>query len=433
MLHTSLAYRGGVRLATALLPVAARLSPKLGQAHRARRGVLERLETWARAHRDAARPLAWFHAPSVGEGLQAEAVMQALRTARPGWQLAYTHFSSSAEALARRVPADIADYLPYDTPEAAEALLDILRPTALVFTKLDLWPELATRAALRGVKVVLVAATVRPGSGRLGWPARSLLAPGYEALSAVAAIDPADAVRVSALGARPAVIEVEGDPRYDSVAAKVAAVDRGDPLLRFGGGAPTLVAGSTWPDDEAILLEAFARVRAEHPQAQLIVVPHEPTPHHLSRLDDLAARLRLPVPVRLSAATGPTPLLAVDRVGVLAALYGAGTMAYVGGGYRKAGLHSVLEPAAWGIPVLMGPRWTESRDAALLREAGAAVGLPERYGPEDPMLALVRAWSGWITNEAARREAGRKGRAVVDAGLGASARCAAVVVKAVEG
>jgi hypothetical protein len=81
----------------------------------------------------------------------------------------------------------------------------------------------------------------------------------------------------------------------------------------------------------------------------------------------------------------------------------------------------------------MGPRWTESRDAALLREAGAAVGLPERYGPEDPMLALVRAWSGWITNEAARREAGRKGRAVVDAGLGASARCAAVVVKAVEG
>lgn len=433
MLHTSFAYRGGVRLATALLPVAARLSPKLGKAHRARAGVLERLGRWAAVHRDPARPLAWFHAPSVGEGLQAEAVMRALRSVRPAWQLAFTHFSSSAEALARRVPADIADYLPYDTPEAADALLELLRPTVLVFTKLDLWPELATRAARRGVRVVLVAATVRPGSGRLGWPARSLLAPGYEALSAVAAIDPADAVRVSALGARPAVVAVEGDPRYDSVAAKVAAVDRGDPLLRFGGDSPTLVAGSTWPDDEAILLESFAHIRTAHPGARLIVVPHEPTPHHLARLEDLAGRLRLPVPVRLSAAAGPVPLLAVDRVGVLAALYGSGTMAYVGGGYRKAGLHSVLEPAAWGIPVLMGPRWTESRDAALLREAGGAVGLPDRFGPEDPMLALTRSWSGWIKDGSARREAGRRARAVVEAGLGASARNAAVVVKVVEG
>ena len=432
MLQTSLAYRGGVRVATAFLPVAARLSPKLGRAHRARAGVLDRLGSWAATHRDVARPLVWFHAPSVGEGLQAEAVMQTLRAARPGWQLAYTHFSSSAEALAKRVPADIADYLPYDTPEAAEALLEILRPTALVFTKLDLWPELATRAASRGVKVALVAATVRPGSGRLGWPARELLAPGYAALSAVAAIDPADAVRVSALGARPSVVAVEGDPRYDSVAAKVAAVQRGDPLLRFGAGAPTLVAGSTWPDDEAILLEGFARVRAAHPAARLIVVPHEPSPHHLSRLDDLAARLRLPRPVRLSAAEGPAPLLAVDRVGVLATLYGAGGMAYVGGGYRRAGLHSVLEPAAWGVPVLMGPRWTESRDAALLREAGAAVGLPARYGPEDPMLALARTWSGWIADGAGRAEAGRRGRAVVEAGRGASGRCAAVVIRAVE-
>src|SRR5690242_19346924 len=102
MLHTSLAYRTGVRIATALLPVAARLSPKLGKAHRARAGVLERFGRWAATHRDPERPLAWFHAPSVGEGLQAEAVMQALRGVRPAWQLAYTHFSSSAEPLARR-------------------------------------------------------------------------------------------------------------------------------------------------------------------------------------------------------------------------------------------------------------------------------------------------------------------------------------------
>ena len=433
MLHTSPAYRGTVRIATALLPLAASISPKLAQAHRARAGVLDRMRAWADALRDPTRPLAWFHAPSVGEGLQAEAVMQALHAARPVWQLVYTHFSSSAEALARRTPADLADYLPYDTPEAAEALIDILRPSALVFTKLDLWPELATRAAARGVKVLLVAATVRPGSGRLGWPARSLLAPGYGALTAAAAVDPADAVRLSALGAPPAVISIEGDPRYDSVAAKVAAVDRRDPLLRYGEGAPTMVAGSTWEDDEAILLEAFVQIRAAHPTARLILVPHEPSLAHLAKLEELIARLPLPAPVRLSAATGPVPLLVVDRVGVLAALYGGGAMAYVGGGFRKAGLHSVLEPAAWGIPVAMGPRWTESRDAALLRQAGAAVGLPERVGVHDPVAVLRQAWSGWIMDDAARRQAGGAGLRIVQEGSGASARCAAVVIKTVEG
>ena len=433
MRHTSLAYRGAVRLATALLPMAAQVSPKLAKAHRGRAGVLDRMRSWASAHRDPARPLAWFHAPSVGEGLQAEAVMQALRSLRPEWQLGYTHFSSSAEALARRTPADFADYLPYDTPEAAEALLAILRPSALIFTKLDLWPELATRAAARGVKVLLVAATVRPGSGRLGWPARSLLAPGYATLSAAAAVDPADAVRLRVLGAPPGVISIEGDPRYDSAAAKVAAVPPGDPLLRSGDGAPTLVAGSTWEDDEEILLQTFARIRTEFPSARLIVVPHEPSPAHLAKVDEMARRLPLPAPVRLSVATGPTPLLVVDTVGVLAALYGAGTMAYVGGGFRRAGLHSVLEPAAWGVPMAMGPRWTESRDAALLRGAGAAVGLPAWSGPTDPITVLHQAWRGWITDPDARRAAGRRGRQVVEEGLGASARCAGVVINAVEG
>ena len=430
---TSFAYRALALTARALLPVAAWADPKLGRAHRARAGVLDRARAWGASRRDAGRPLAWFHAPSVGEGLQAEAVMLALRAARPDWQLAYTHFSSSAEALARRVPADFADYLPYDLPGAAEAMLDALRPSVLVFTKLDLWPELATRAAARGVKVVLVAGTVRPGSGRLTWPARSLLEPGYAALTAAAAIDPADAVRLASLGARADTVTVEGDPRFDSVGAKVAAVGADDPLLTFGAGAPTLVAGSTWENDEAILLAAFARLRADHPSARLILVPHEPGPEHLARLDAAAKRLALPHPVRLSAATAPAPLLVVDKVGVLATLYGAGTMAYVGGGYRRAGLHSVLEPAAWGLPLAMGPRWRESRDAVLLRDAGAAVGLPGLNEDSDPVAVLHRTWAGWIDDPAAREAAGRKARAVVVANLGASERCAGVIVKAVEG
>ena len=425
MPETSLAYRTVVGVARALLPAAAWASPRLRRAVEARRGALERLEAWGARHRDPARPLVWVHAPSVGEGLQAEAVMQALHLLRPGWQVAYTHFSPSAQALAARVPADIAEYLPFDTREAADRMLRALRPAALVFTKLDLWPELATRAAGHGCRVLLIAATVRPGSGRLGWPARALLAPGYAALDAVAAVDHADAVRLAAIGARPEAIQVLGDPRYDSVAAKVRAVPPTDPLLRFGAGAPTLVAGSTWPGDDQVLLPAFREVRRAHPAARLVLVPHEPTEEHRAGVERLAAELGLPAPVRLSRATAAAELLLVDRLGALAALYGAGTMAYVGGGFQRAGLHSVLEPAAWGVPVLMGPGWTESRDAQALHGAAAAVPITDAAG-------LAAAWGGWIADGAVRALAGARARAVVDAGLGASARSAELVVRAVE-
>jgi 3-deoxy-D-manno-octulosonic-acid transferase len=184
------------------------------------------------------------------------------------------------------------------------------------------------------------------------------------------------------------------------------------------------VAGSTWPADETVLLDAFARVHARHPEARLILVPHEPTPDHLAKVERETVRRGLSTPVRLSAATAPVQLLLVDRVGVLAALYGAGTMAYVGGGFGRAGLHSVLEPAAWGLPVIFGPRWRQSRDADCLLKAGAAEALPEP-GARDPADVLQQRWEDWIVNESNRRIQGRRARAIVEEGLGAADRTAA--------
>jgi 3-deoxy-D-manno-octulosonic-acid transferase len=418
-------YRAAVRLASNLAPALSSLSPKLAAGHRGRHGSAERLSAWASRHRDPARPLVWFHASSVGEGLQAESVLLELRKRGAPAQYAYTHFSPSAEALARRLPVDVADYLPYDLPRAVETLLRSLTPDLLVFSKLDLWPELAVRAAARRTSVAIVAATVSPGSGRLRWPARALLRAGYEAVSIAAAVSEDDAARLARLGVPPERIRVLGDPRYDSAVERIAGVGADEPLFAFGHGAPTLVAGSTWPEDEAVLLAAFAAVLARHPSARLILVPHEPTERHLLGAERAAARIGLPVPVRLSRAEAPAPLLLVDRVGVLARLYGAGTMAYVGGGFGRAGLHSVLEPAAWGLPVAFGPRWGESRDAAAMLGAGAARAL--RTDGSAAAEELAGIWRGWIEREGERRTAGEAGSALVERGRGASARCAGLL------
>jgi 3-deoxy-D-manno-octulosonic-acid transferase len=428
---TSWSYRTAVRLGTSLAPVLGRFNDKLRRGDDARREAGDRLLEWARWNRDATRPLAWFHAASVGEGLQAESVLIELRRLRPECQIIYTHFSPSAEALARRLEVDTADYLPYDLPATTDRLLASLEPDLLVFSKLDVWPELSTRAATTGTQVAIVAGTVSPGSARLRWPARSLVEPGYQVIAAAAAISPQDGHRLARLGVPPERIQVLGDPRFDSVAQRVSAVRPDEPLLRWGAGAPTLVAGSTWPPDETVLLAAFAQVRQLRPDARLILVPHEPLESHLGAVDRLALSLGLPRSVRLSQADGPVPLLLVDRTGVLATLYGAGTMAYVGGGFGAAGLHSVLEPAAWARPVAFGPRWRNSRDAGLLLESQGGTALP---GLRRRAIAeLQRVWQDWMADDPQRSAQGQRARAVVDGGLGASTRSAAMLAGLISG
>jgi 3-deoxy-D-manno-octulosonic-acid transferase len=428
MPSTSWLYRAALGAGVALAPAVGVVRPRLRRSIEGRKDAGNHLLEWSRRNRDRDRPLVWFHASSVGEGLQAQSVLKALRRLRLDAQIVYTHFSPSAESFARQVGADAVDYLPYDFPADSDRLLRALEPDLLVFAKLDVWPELSTRAAGRGIEVALIAATVRPGSGRLRWPVRRLLQPGYHVISAAATVSPEDAQRLKRLGVIPGRIRVLGDPRFDSVMERVGRVRPDDPLLLLGRGAPTLVAGSTWPADEAVVLQAFRGVRQRHPNARLILVPHEPTPDHLSQVESRASGWGLPPPVRLSAVESAAALVLVDRVGVLAALYGAGTMAFVGGGFGRAGLHSVLEPAAWAVPVAFGPQWRNSRDAGLLLEADAAIALPHlRTGAA--AKCLEAQWESWIVDERARQAQGERGRRVVERGLGASERSAAMLAE----
>lgn len=399
---------------------------KLVRTLRARRAALTHLETWARVHRDPARPLLWMHAPSVGEGLQAKPVLERLRDRHPDWQLVYTYFSSSAERFASSLAVDLAGALPFDTGSASARLLAALRPTALVFAKLDVWPQLAERAGAAGVRLGMISATLRPDSGRRGPIARALLGDAYRALDAVGAIDSADAARLAALGVRADRIAVTGDTRYDQVAARRDALDRGSPLLAtLASARPTLVAGSTWPADDAVLCQAWEALLHEVPAARLVIAPHEPTRHHLEAILAWASLAGLDC-APLATATADTDVVLVDRVGVLGDLYALASVAYVGGGFHAAGLHSVLEPASFGVPVLFGPRHQGSRDAGLLLAAGAAVAVRDA-------AACAEALRIACTEPDTTARAGAASRAVVDAGQGAADAATALVERLIEG
>ena len=417
--------------------IAARLAPasesKLWRSLAARRGLLERVAVASRAVRSPDRPLVWMHAPSVGEGLQARPVAHRLRAMHPEWQLAYTYFSPSAERFAASVGADITDYLPFDGRREADAMLDALQPSVLVFVKLDVWPTLVERATARNIPVALLSATLAPRSGRSGALAGLLLRDAYRALQGVGAIDQANANRLLALGVRSDVLEVTGDTRFDQVWARAQGVDRQQPLLEaLASSRPTLVAGSTWPADEAVLLPAFARIMQasgdDQARARVIIAPHEPTAAHLAPIRGWARSAGLScatlAEAESDAAAAQSDVIVVDRVGVLGDLYARADVAFVGGGFHAAGLHSVIEPAAFGAPVLFGPGHDMSREAGLLLAAGG--GRVVRNAGE-----CSGALSEWLFKSAARDGAGVAARAFVESELGATERSVRLVQRLV--
>ncbi|GAC1688522.1 MAG: glycosyltransferase N-terminal domain-containing protein [Gemmatimonadaceae bacterium] len=420
-------YEGAGQALRALAQVAPAGGGKVRRSLHARRGILERYRRWGKAGRNAGRPLVWIHAPSVGEGLQARPILELLRRELPHAQLAYTFFSPSAAAFAGSLDVDFRDYLPFDTAGDARAALESLRPSALVFSKLDLWPTLVAEAVTQRVRIGLVSATVTPMSSRRSRLATALLRDGYAALDAVGAVSVEDAARLMALGVRPSALSVTGDTRYDQVWARAEGVDRTSPMLAaFTDGRPTVVAGSTWPADERVLLPAIRDARRVVPRLRVIVAPHEPTPAHASSVREWAHANDMTVASLDAPGASAADVVLVERLGVLGDLYAVATVAYVGGGFHTAGLHSVLEPAAFGVPVVTGPRYQGSRDAVALVGAGGAMCGTDAIG-------VTSALVGWLTDDYRRRVAGGQGRTLVETGLGASARSVALIERLVAG
>lgn len=392
---------------------------RVSLALRARRGLTSRYAEWAERARDRSRPLVWLHAASVGEGLQAKPVLSILRARRPDVQIVYTHFSPSGRQLAGTIDADYADYLPFDNAADMDAALDALRPAALVFSKLDVWPVLVERAKLRGVGLALISGTLPAHSRRLTGIGGAVLKDAYLALHAIGAASAEDADGFAAAGIPRVRIEMTGDTSYDQVVARADAARSSRIVEGLASSRFTLVAGSTWPSDHRVLFPAWENFRKHDSTARLIIAPHDLSDRHLGEIEAWArpsftlARLSEPGAARAD-------IVIIDRYGVLGDVYAVADVAYVGGGLHRAGLHSVIEPAAFGVPVIYGATHARRRDADLLRSAGAAAAIVDAG-------SLERAIIGWHP-EANRKTAAARGLAVVAGESGASERSYALLM-----
>jgi 3-deoxy-D-manno-octulosonic-acid transferase len=394
-----------------------RLLPRLRENLAARRGLFGRLE---RALADAppgSKRRVWIHCASLGEF---EAIRPLARRLRAGgdW-VALSFFSTSGPRnLQGEIEADLVEFLPLDTPRSARRWTALLRPQLALVTKHDLWPNHLRAAHRSGARLVFANANFHSRS-RLRMPLLRGLH--REVLADFELIAPVSELAASRfrelLAGLPPRIEPLGEMRFDRVVERALASPAQERLPVAFRGAGVWVAGSSWQPDEELLLPVFAALAAPRGQ-RLVLVPHEPSPEYLAAQALRLSRAGLSA-LRLSEleagrAYAGESVLIVDRVGLLAGLYRGAWLAWVGGGFTT-GVHSVIEPAAFGVPVLFGPRHHVSQEAEFLLADGGGFSIEDQ-------AALRQRVVLWLADEAARHQAGDAARRRVEACTGATDR-----------
>jgi 3-deoxy-D-manno-octulosonic-acid transferase len=360
----------------------------------ARRGAADRWLAWAR-DTWAGGPLVWAHAASVGEQQALEPVLRRLARARPDLGIVLTHTSPSVVPAPRPAAACHRDFLPWDEPGPMATVFAALRPGLLLFGRGDLWPGLVTAAVARGIPVAVAGASVRPSSARLHAVARRALRQVHRGVSWVGAVTQGDADRWIRLGVPPERVTVTGDPRHDRIVERAADPAPANRVRAWAGAGPVLVAGSTEPDDDGVLAAALARLAADRPALRTLIVPHDAAAPRITRTRRVLNARGVTAGVWHGGADETLPdaaVVVVAATGLLADLYLGADVAYVGGGFRRGRLHAVAEPAAVGLPLIVGPRWHGAADAEPMMAAGGLLAIIADGGQQ--LADIVRRLAG---------------------------------------
>ena len=306
----------------------------------------------------------WLHAVSLGETRAAAALIDALRERRPGMRLLLTHGTATGRAAGAALlrAGDAQVWLPVDTPGAVARFFDHFQPAIGVLMETEVWPNLLLEAERRAIPMVLANARLSERSARRGEQLSALLRPAAQSIALVLAQTPLDAARLHAAGARR--VEVCGNLKFD-VTPDAALLARGIDW-RHAAARAVVLAASTREGEEAALLAAWNQQSA--PRALLLIVPRHP-----QRFDEVAALIGaagLRVSRRSTWADAPPPAAAAadvwlgDSIGEMASYFGCAQVALLGGSFEPLGGQNLIEAAACGCPVLMGPSTFNFADAA---------------------------------------------------------------------
>ncbi|MDR2907497.1 MAG: 3-deoxy-D-manno-octulosonic acid transferase [Bacteroidales bacterium] len=317
------------------------------------------------------QPVIWFHAASLGEFEQGRPIIEKFRQQHPDWKILLTFFSPSGYEIRKTYEhADCIVYLPIDTPKNAQKLIRLVRPKIAIFIKYEFWYNYLNELQKQGAQTYFVSTIFRPEQYFFKWYGgwfRSHLRMVEQVF--VQTQESADLLRTIGLQN----VTVAGDTRLDRV-IEIAQTKKPYPIIEaFKGNSKLLVIGSSWPMDESLISQAIAKF----PTFKFLFVPHEIDEAHLQKLEHLISQPS----VRYSTVDAShlqeithIQVMIVDQIGHLSQLYQYADIAYIGGGFGN-GIHNILEPTVFEIPVLFGANYRKFQEAHDLIALGATTSI----------------------------------------------------------
>ena len=419
-----------------LLPVATvYLLWRLVIRGKSREGLAERLGSVppaARSPQGNNDPIIWLQAVSVGEVAAAQPILHHLRLAEPAARLVLSTTTPTGRQMAEKLDleVDALIYFPFDFPVVTERALRGIAPDMLVMVETELWPNLLAATHSRGIPTAIVNARISDSGYRKYKLARPVFSWVLSNVDLICAQSEQDAERFISLGAAAERVVVCGNSKFDEhfphLPPEEAAKWRQD--FGFLQDAPVLIAASTHPGEDEIILQAFDQLHSRHPGLQLIIAPRHP--HRGDEIERLITehgyatyrRSRALKQVQVdnpspAAASAEVRVVLLDTIGELSQVFSIGTVVFMGGSLVPQGGHNILQPLAQGKPVIFGPHMHNFRDITdiVIREEAAISinNLPE----------LVEAADALLSSETEHQLYQAKGPAVIAKYSGAS-QCA---------
>lgn len=359
-------YTLSIYLYAAFIKVVAPFVPKAGLWVRGRRQWQPKLRQAVQAH---AGKVIWVHCASLGEYEQAKPLLVALQQKYPTHHLLLSFFSPSGyEVRKHNAVADSVIYLPYDSPRNAKQFVDICNPILAIFVKYEFWYNYLHVLKNKGVETVFVSAIFRKEQYFFSWYGawfrRQLAAVGHFFVQNKDSLELLQGIGIKQ-------VSQAGDTRFDSVAQVAQQAAENSVVKAFKAGQPLLLVGSSWPADEALILE----VAQAMPQFKILIAPHEIHSAHIAAIKKMFSAM----PCALYASAHPDTVaqnrvLILDTMGMLSSLYQYADYTWIGGGFGK-GIHNTLEAAVFGMPIFFGPKYKKFDEAKVLVQRGVAISL----------------------------------------------------------
>jgi 3-deoxy-D-manno-octulosonic-acid transferase len=364
---------------------------------------------------DLSKKVIWFHSSSLGEFEQAKPIIEKLKK-ETDVKIVVSFFSPSGYDNSKKYPyADIITYLPFDSRWRAKRFIEIISPNMAVFMRYDIWPNHIWALKKKKIPCLLVDATMKKNSPRKFPVIKSFHKYLYEDFSKILTVSEDDAKGFRSFKCRNVQIKVVGDTRFDRVYSRSLASKKSRIInTNVLEGKKVLVAGSTWQQDEDVIIPSFQKLLKFEKSALIIIAPHEPTLMHLEKLEqEFSGEVSS---IRLSDINNYNnqSVIIVDSIGVLSILYSYANVAFIGGSF-KINVHNVLEAAVYGVPVLFGPKIENSQEAKKLIEVGGGIMIKDKN-------SFYKSLRKLFSDDKLMKECGRKSFEFVHNNVGATDR-----------